>query len=262
MATAVQVLRRSPFTLSALGSFSNADLLHEAARLLGYTPKALLERQQNLTRVVNERALAQALTALDIEPFNLASVQAYKAKKLKAALSEASPAFLRWMHRSGQRSYDMRRGEMTVFITFIVSLVVSLATIIATAVWAGETHLWLFRSYPAWAWAFFGMWGLHGLLMLARHCPAHDVQASWNVHNVGNYGEAIPDFAVQRMLSLTKELPGVTFSIEQLNASKHQYGVEKHEPLPPDPFLIGTYKGISVYLDVWDEPAFEGRRSV
>jgi hypothetical protein len=87
------------------------------------------------------------------------------------------------------------------------------------------------------------------------------VRAEWSKSWVEHYRESIPLFAVQRMVSLKKELPDVTFSVEQLSYTKRDLETQyRPAPIFHDPFLLANFRGISCYIDVWDEPGFEGRR--
>jgi hypothetical protein len=71
----------------------------------------------------------------------------------------------------------------------------------------------------------------------------------WVSSRIEKYASPIPEFALSRAIELKEELPHATFEVDFLQAN-------------PDPFLVMVYGGIRYYIDVWDEPKFEGRRSV
>jgi len=71
----------------------------------------------------------------------------------------------------------------------------------------------------------------------------------WEKTPLEKYAEAVPEFALSRAIELKEELPAATFEVEFLHAV-------------PDPFLILVYGSERFYIDVWDEPLFEGRRTV
>lgn len=132
--------------------------------------------------------------------------------------------------------------------------------------WNAVGHLMLLPAVALSAWTF---------LMFLRHKKAIGITAEWKIFPVtgskdsygrdypaNDYKEAIPAFALQRMLSLKKELPEMAFSVEQLQSEKEELNTQKRIKLPPDPFLIATFRGISCYIDVWNEPGFEGRRTI
>ena len=67
----------------------------------------------------------------------------------------------------------------------------------------------------------------------------------WDSVSIKEYDEPIPEFVLAKAIELKKRLPEVKLYIE--------YFGEK------DPFLIATYGEEKYYIEVWDEPKFEGR---
>jgi hypothetical protein len=284
------LLTRAPFQPLAIEESWDGALLAEAATLVGYRPTALLKAEEVRKRSLDEVIFARALEAVDIQPFTLRSVETYKARMLKRAHKGESWPITQYMHRSGIST--MQEGQMVVHAVgwpaWAASLVLGIPSLcmhfVGTQEWGWDGHksIELTRYMP---WQTVGHIMLvpavalsaWGLLMYLRYKKAHAVFAAWNkrqVHDTNyqhansgysdGYKEPIPAFAIQRMVSLKKALPEVTFSVEQLDVTKKDLNVE-HRVLPPprpDPFLIATFRGISCYVDVWDEPAFEGRRSV
>lgn len=71
----------------------------------------------------------------------------------------------------------------------------------------------------------------------------------WHSEALEKYGKPIPEFALSRAIEIKRELPSAQFFIEELRYD-------------PDPFLYIQVGNVRYYLDVWDEPKFEGRRTV
>jgi hypothetical protein len=72
---------------------------------------------------------------------------------------------------------------------------------------------------------------------------------AWATVALEKYNEAVPEFALSRAIELKELLPLATFEVEYIKAM-------------PDPFLVMVYGAERFYVDVWDEPLFEGRRTV
>jgi hypothetical protein len=282
--TAVALVR-APFRPLEVLEGWDTQLLKQAAELIGYRPQAIAEAEQTRKRSLDENILARALERAEIEPFTVASVALYKAKMLKEAHRGESWAFTRYMHRSGR--HRMEEGQTVVHaVGWPAWISLAITSAISTGLhfggycsWGWDeaarksvqltkyidlSTVWHIVALPA---AAVGVWGL---LMYFRCKAANLIWAQWTCHQVHDttlghsdgYKAPIPAFAIARMLALKKELPEVTFSVEQLNAQRQDLNTEHREPLPPDPFLIATFRGISAYVDVWDEPRFEGRRTV
>jgi hypothetical protein len=80
--------------------------------------------------------------------------------------------------------------------------------------------------------------------------------ARWHTHALRDYERPVPTFVLARALRVQKalnarHLPG-TMVVEEL--------VRRSEYI--DPFLVLRVQDKKLYLDVWDEPKFEGRRTV
>ena len=87
-----------------------------------------------------------------------------------------------------------------------------------------------------------------------KHSGAFDWErVHWESARIENYAEPMPEFVLSRAVELKEHLPNAVFSIE--------FPV-REERVRPDPFLVMYYAGIRYYIDVWDEPKFEGRRTV
>jgi hypothetical protein len=277
--TAVALLQRAAFQPLAVEESWDATLLREAASLIGYRPKAVAEAEETRRRNLNEVVMARALEEVGIEPFTISSVEAYKALRIKEAHKVESSALTRYMHQGGHR--ETAKGERVVWYLGVPSWI-SLALMGLGGLvghfrgfdqgwgWDNVAHKSIqLTHYLSWTavghgvaipGAFVGLWGL---LMFLRHKKAIEVQAIWHSIDVNQYASAIPAFAIQRMVSLKKALPAVTFSVQELQVTQAELRTQRHIPPPPvDPFLVAHYAGTSCYVDVWDEPRFEGRRTV
>jgi len=76
---------------------------------------------------------------------------------------------------------------------------------------------------------------------------------SWESTDIEKYVDPIPEFALSRAVELRERLPKARFKIE--------FPVRNEIP-KSDPFLLMTYGSEEYYLEVWDEPRFEGRRTI
>lgn len=70
--------------------------------------------------------------------------------------------------------------------------------------------------------------------------------ARWQSDSIRDYKKPIPEFAIDTAVRLKKACPAVKFEIEELT-------------IVPDPFLIAVLGRQRRYIEVWDEPKFEGR---
>lgn len=91
-----------------------------------------------------------------------------------------------------------------------------------------------------------------------------DARWSWRMVDMSEYKAEIPMFALDRASSVAKRLnermPSLrkSFAISEL----HRTRVQKARRYDPDPFMVLRVLDQDFYLDVWNEPAFEGRRTV
>lgn len=68
----------------------------------------------------------------------------------------------------------------------------------------------------------------------------------WDEVELSDYNEPVPEFVLAKALELKKKVPEVVLYVEYL-------GVRY------DPFLIAEMGDERYYIEVWDEPKFEGR---
>lgn len=87
------------------------------------------------------------------------------------------------------------------------------------------------------------------------------VRYAWRFVELDNYKAEIPQFALARATSvakaLTRRMPRLTknFAVSELHR-------QRTRAVDPDPFMVLQVLGHNFYLDVWDEPNFEGRKTV
>lgn len=76
--------------------------------------------------------------------------------------------------------------------------------------------------------------------------------ASWDSTEIEKYKEPIPEFVLNKALQIKQAFPGAAICIEHFSATR-------------DPFLVvkrmeGDYRAKELYyVEVWEEPKFEGR---
>lgn len=84
---------------------------------------------------------------------------------------------------------------------------------------------------------------------------------AWRMVEISQYKAEIPQFALDRATrvakALTKRMPrlGKEFAVSELHKKRTR-------AVDPDPFMVLRVLGQNFYLDVWDEPNFEGRKTV
>ncbi len=84
---------------------------------------------------------------------------------------------------------------------------------------------------------------------------------AWRMVEISEYKAEIPQFALDRATriskALTSRMPRLkkTFLVSELHR-------QRTRAIDPDPFMILQVLGYNFYLDVWDEPNFEGRKTV
>lgn len=71
--------------------------------------------------------------------------------------------------------------------------------------------------------------------------------ATWSHTKLSDYTEPIPEFVLSKAVEIKEKLPTVEFHIHHLSIPK------------ADPFLIAVLGKELYFVEVWDEPRFEGR---
>ena len=72
----------------------------------------------------------------------------------------------------------------------------------------------------------------------------------WNRTFLPSYNKAIPEFVLEKAIRIKEHLPEAEFYVEHFEKGR------------PDPFLVVQYKQKEYYIEVWDEPKFEGRKTL
>lgn len=255
-------LERKKFQPRGVEVASNQSLLEDARNLLAYTPDALRKESSKVTHFVNETKVAEILDRLGIEPLDRAKVEAYKTEKMRQAVQKQSNRFVRYMHESSQYSGHIAKGEKAVMVTTIIGVITAIISLMTLLAY-GNGHL-VGVPFPAMLVAGLRLyWGFYlsafCILMYARHKNATTITARWQDCAIGGYTSPIPDFALARAVAIKKEVPTANFRIEELDVTEHGVETRKHVP---DPFMVLHFETVKLYLDVWDEPKFEGRRQI
>lgn len=71
--------------------------------------------------------------------------------------------------------------------------------------------------------------------------------AKWGATELSGYMEPIPEFVLSKAVQIKEKLPEVKLYVHHLNQPKL------------DPFLIAAFGNEVYFVEVWDEPKFEGR---
>lgn len=76
----------------------------------------------------------------------------------------------------------------------------------------------------------------------------------WTRHPISGYSKPIPEFVLNKAVQIKEKLPDVQFLIDELGTVRRLKKIQ-----PPDPFLVAVLGNEEYYIEVWDEPKFEGR---
>ncbi len=212
-----------------LDDFTSEDLLGDEldtqAKSVGY--HRLYEERQ---KVRNRHSLLQTLTRLDTLPFTDGSVERYK------AASEVQP--------------DMRVVMSTIAV-FFISLLLSLGALPVLVVSA----LFGFATVAFYS-AIVFLANVAALFLSCYVILRIDNEKTWKLHPLSEYGEPVPEFALQTAVDIKKEFPDAEFYVCALEVNR----------VIDDPFLVlRTRFGDEerdYYLEVWNESQFEGERQV
>jgi hypothetical protein len=75
-------------------------------------------------------------------------------------------------------------------------------------------------------------------------------ELGWEEYKIAEYTRAIPAHVLMKAIQVKTALPTVQFLVDEL--------VVKEKA---DPFLIAMFRDEKYYIEVWDEPTFEGRKT-
>lgn len=87
------------------------------------------------------------------------------------------------------------------------------------------------------------------LAYIFRTTPPHDYTLSWDDTSIESYERPIPEWVLRTAIQIKEEWPKSELVIEELRAKKRVI----------DPFLWVRYKGVRLYVSVWNEPKFTGK---
>jgi len=70
----------------------------------------------------------------------------------------------------------------------------------------------------------------------------------WSEEKLSSYSQPIPEFVLNKAIQIKKECPRVEFFVQSIEGN-------------PDPFLVAVLgsRDDYAYIEVWEEPKFEGR---
>jgi hypothetical protein len=87
---------------------------------------------------------------------------------------------------------------------------------------------------------------------------------NWRLVALEDYKAEIPQFALARATQVAKALNRRMPSLKKgfLVSELHRTRVRPENAYHPDPFMVLQVLEQNFYLDVWNEPSFEGRRTV
>jgi hypothetical protein len=74
-------------------------------------------------------------------------------------------------------------------------------------------------------------------------------QVLWKEQSLEGYKEEVPEFVLNKAVQIAEKVPGTKFFVEELKVVTKTV----------DPFLIARHGGEEYYIEVWDEPKFEGK---
>ena len=248
-------LKRSKFTARPELILENRDVFERAKEILSYRPTALSQESIRNQRRKEELIVEKALESLGIEPLDGKSVATYQSARVVGVERQGSSKFVKYMHT--------RKGEPVVVLLGIFAFAVAVMIGIFAATLFDEKrnilpHVNIYWNAARLDVLLFTSWIF---CLVARHKRAISFTARWDRENINSYNARVPEFALTRALEIKEALPEAWFAVETLHEERHGIQTE-FNPRPPDPFMVLRYGEVTLYLDVWNEPSFEGRRTV
>lgn len=73
-------------------------------------------------------------------------------------------------------------------------------------------------------------------------------ESKWEKFHIDMYPRPIPEHVLNKAIQIKERLPSVDFFVDELRSNRI-----------PDPFLLVKLGREEYYIEVWDEPKFEGR---
>jgi hypothetical protein len=209
-------------------------VLARARNVIGYSPITPDDAAVRL------RKAAEVLNRLGIEPFTKRSVEKYTAailKKLNRSLLSALARFF-----NGDGGLHMFAGG-----------IVGAAVLAVSNLSAMEYATKLYHRFGVYGWiasivSF--VLGLGVVVVAIALGNQKKKEYAWRSDNLSYYHEPVPAFALSRACELREACPTAHFEVEYLS----------YKELHADPFMVVVLFGYRCYIDVWDEPSFEGRQ--
>jgi hypothetical protein len=222
--TTTALLEREPIAIPKMSEEVElrVELAREAEKKLGYSALTNALAEQG---AIHE--LPAALSGLGIQPFSLESVQTYQAAKLAEVNGQRKPSFFQ-RHAEG---------------VFVALVLVVLASFLAGLTFAEKGHRGLTITC-------FVLTGVSFLSLASAEVFEPKVTTwHWGRRALQGYPGEIPEFILQRALAIQEKVPEAEFYVEHLSKERRV----------ADPFLVVSHARRSYYVDVWEEPRFEGR---
>jgi hypothetical protein len=76
-------------------------------------------------------------------------------------------------------------------------------------------------------------------------------ELSWEMQKLSDYKHPVPAHVLSKAIEIKKAFPRVEFYVDEIIVRRK-----------PDPFLVAKYNKETYYIEVWNEPTFEGRKSI
>lgn len=212
-------------------SSPDPELATRARKVLGYGAGEKVATARKAEAEKYQR-IHDAFETVGIEPYSKESVGRYKEKKLRKA--NRFLGLLKWANSEAGGS------------VWVGSMILGIVSLTLNGVFGPGFHShspWLYAWYIPLA-SLVVFLGVPGIAI----CGEGKREFKWKTTKIDSYREPIPEFAQSRAIELKQHCPEVEFYVEELKADK-----------VIDPFLVAYFGHDQYYIDVWDEPAFEGR---
>jgi len=217
------------------------EVIRKASKVLCYSPdlSEIRHAAETAEKVERSNEIRVVLAGLDDPPFTAESVAKYK-KRMAAKASRP------W---SEQLSYPC---IAVAAIAFLFGVLAGLM-----GVFTPDAH-----TFCGWALVTGFGFLITGICLNVRldyvgNLVMVKTEVQWKTYSISHYSKAIPEFVVQTATDLKERFSELEFQVEELQ-------VERNERILlglSDPFLVVVLPdGSRYYLEVWNEPSFEGQR--
>jgi hypothetical protein len=226
-----ELLVRKPIEVTPRLGVLESETLQKAKAALGYTPA---KTQSDLAD--SQETASELFSKLGIERFPHENIDAYKAAMLKKTNLKARM----------NSFYNDVPGIPLLIVSCIGTFALALISFLSYETTINGEHPFF---YANWQWLFIPavLSSAFGIFCL----NLDDTEYEWVRTLIVNYQAEIPCFALSRAMEIKENYPEAQIYIESLQAQERPIA---------DPFLVVGIKGYLYYVDVWDEPKFEGRR--